>query len=45
MDLNDCMFMCTRDAQLNIADKDVVYCFAMSKMTVSNESTQYNKYV
>lgn len=44
MNYDDALSMCTREANLNVADKDVLFCFAMSKMMVTNEVSNYDKY-
>lgn len=36
--------MCTRDADLQIPEKDIVFCFGMSKMAVTHEPTHYKQY-
>jgi hypothetical protein len=36
--------MCTRDAILDIPDKDIIKCWAMCKMAVTIEHQDYKKY-
>ena len=44
IDLNDCIDMCTRRADLGLMDKDIQIPYTLCKMIVSNEPTQYSKY-
>ena len=37
MELTDCIDMCTRDANLNVTEKDILFCFGYCHMTVLNE--------
>ena len=44
MDHLDCVDLCTRDAQLSITEKDILFCFGYCHMTVLNEEKQWKTY-
>ena len=39
MDMKDCQFFCLEKCKLGINEKDVTFCYGMSKMSVVNENT------
>jgi len=43
--IDDILTLCTKDANLNIAEKELIFCFGMSKMAVTNELTSYKHYL
>lgn len=44
MDLHDCYDLFMRATEILPAEKDIMYCFGMSKMTVVNETKDDNNY-
>lgn len=44
MDYQDCINMCMNDAQLNVTEKDVLFCFGYCHMTVVSEERQWKNY-
>lgn len=44
MTIDDILQMAVRDAQLNVPEKEVLFCYAMCKMTVTDEPKDYIKY-
>lgn len=45
MTRKDCIELLMRDSDLAMNEKDALYCFGMSKMTVVQENEQHNKYI
>ena len=44
LEYQDCIDMATRDAVLNIPEKDVLFCFGYCQMTVTNEERMWKQY-
>lgn len=45
MNVDDCIRLCMHDVpQLSIPEQTVVFCFAMSKMTIPKEAEAYKRY-
>ena len=44
MDLKACIQFVQVDCNLGMSEKEVTHCYGMSKMTVYNEITQFEKY-
>lgn len=41
INLDDVISIFNREAQLEIPEKDLTFCFALSKMSVTNEALNY----
>jgi len=44
MDLKDCHHMCMVKCNLGVSEKEIQFCYGMSKMSVINEATSGNQY-
>ena len=44
MDLNDCYDLFMRETNILVNEKDIMYCFGMSKMTIVNETKDGGNY-
>ena len=44
LDLEDCINLCTRDTNLGISEKDILFCFGYCQMTVVNEEKHWKQY-
>ena len=45
MTLEDAINLCQNKADLQLSEKDIVFCFGMSKMPIVSEATNYHKYL
>lgn len=44
MEIQDCFYLCNRDTTIGATEKEVNLCFGMSKMTLTDEAAQYDRY-